>query len=113
MNHVTEILSYYLLHISEFYLYLFITFILLRFYDALPGTVWLVNATNYGHGDVLDEFYYDAMDVRLNIFNIFSMKYFQVHPFLRHGQHSGQGDLQTVHSWPGRVLSICGDQQAV
>ena len=35
----------------------------LRFYDALPGTTWLVNATKYGHGDVLDEFYYDAMEV--------------------------------------------------
>ena len=37
---------------------------ILRFYDALPGTTWLVNATQYGHGDVLDEFYYGAMDVR-------------------------------------------------
>ena len=36
-----------------------------RFYDALPGTTWLVNATKYGHGDVLDEFYYDAMDVMI------------------------------------------------
>ena len=53
----------------------------LRFYDALPGTVWLVNATKYGHGDVLDEFYYNAMEVQLTTNNyglefcwIFSLK---------------------------------------
>jgi len=32
-----------------------------RFYNAMPGNTWLVNATVYGHGDCLDELYYDAM----------------------------------------------------
>jgi len=32
-----------------------------RFYNAMPGNTWFVNATAYGHGDCLDEFYYDAM----------------------------------------------------
>ena len=35
-----------------------------RFYNAMPGNTWLVNATLYGHGDFLDELYYDAMTVR-------------------------------------------------
>ena len=30
----------------------------MRFYDAMPSTTWMVNATKYGHGDVVDEFYY-------------------------------------------------------
>lgn len=32
-----------------------------RFYDAMPGQAWLVNNTQFGHGDLLDEFYYNAM----------------------------------------------------
>ena len=36
-----------------------------RFYNAMPGNTWFVNATAYGHGDCLDEFYYDAMMVKL------------------------------------------------
>ncbi|XP_023340177.1 chlorophyllase-1 [Eurytemora carolleeae] len=33
----------------------------LRFYDALPGNTWLINATDYGHGDCLDQFFVDAI----------------------------------------------------
>lgn len=25
-----------------------------RFYDAMPGATWSVNATDYGHGDMLE-----------------------------------------------------------
>jgi len=32
-----------------------------RFYDAMPGNAWLLNATEYGHGDTLDQFYVDAI----------------------------------------------------
>merc|ERR1719312_445041 len=32
-----------------------------RFYNAMPGNTRFVNATVYGHGDLLDELYYDAM----------------------------------------------------
>jgi len=35
----------------------------MRFYNAMPGNTWLVNATAYGHGDVLDELYYNAMQL--------------------------------------------------
>lgn len=28
-----------------------------RFYDALPGPSWMVNATNFGHGDMLEPFF--------------------------------------------------------
>ena len=31
----------------------------LRFWDALNGEAWLVNATSYGHGDILWEFLAD------------------------------------------------------
>jgi len=33
----------------------------MRFYNAMPGATWMVNATAFGHGDCLDEFYYDVM----------------------------------------------------
>jgi len=33
----------------------------MRFYNAMPGPTWLVNATAYGHADMVDEFYYDLM----------------------------------------------------
>jgi len=32
-----------------------------RFYDAMPGSTWMVNATVYGHGDVLDDRYYNGL----------------------------------------------------
>jgi len=32
-----------------------------RFYDAMPGSTWMVNATAYGHGDVLDDLYYEGL----------------------------------------------------
>merc|ERR1711970_216268 len=32
-----------------------------RFYDAFPDNTWMINATNYGHGDVLDDFYAEAV----------------------------------------------------
>ena len=34
-----------------------------RFYDAMPGSTWMVNATDYGHGDVLDDRYYNGLAV--------------------------------------------------
>jgi len=34
-----------------------------RFYDAMTGPTWWLNATVYGHGDLLDEFYYGALQV--------------------------------------------------
>jgi hypothetical protein len=38
----------------------------LRFWDALNGEAWLVNATLYGHGDLLIEFLSDdVIGVRL------------------------------------------------
>merc|ERR1719347_899679 len=33
----------------------------LRFYDALAGPTWLVNATAYGHADCLEDFYYNTL----------------------------------------------------
>ena len=27
----------------------------MRFYDAMPAKTWLVNATSYGHGDVIND----------------------------------------------------------
>ena len=36
-----------------------------RFYDAFPDNSWLVNATYYGHGDNLDDFYADAVHVSI------------------------------------------------
>merc|ERR1712080_723711 len=30
----------------------------MRFYNAMPGPTWMVNATAYGHGDLLDELFY-------------------------------------------------------
>jgi len=33
----------------------------LRFYDAMPGNAWLINATAYGHGDALEQFFVDAI----------------------------------------------------
>ena len=35
----------------------------MRFYDAMPAKTWLVNATDYGHGDVINEFYYEGLVV--------------------------------------------------
>merc|ERR1712215_621655 len=35
----------------------------MRFYNAMPSNTWLVNATAYGHGDCLDELYYNAMQL--------------------------------------------------
>ena len=35
----------------------------MRFYDAMPAKTWLVNATAYGHGDVINEFYYEGLVV--------------------------------------------------
>jgi len=32
-----------------------------RFYDAMPGSTWMVNATAFGHGDVLDDLYYEGL----------------------------------------------------
>jgi len=34
----------------------------LRFYDAMPGNVWLVNATDFGHADYLDQIYCDTIE---------------------------------------------------
>ena len=34
-----------------------------RFYDAMPGNAWLINATAYGHGDALEQFFVDAIGV--------------------------------------------------
>ena len=34
-----------------------------RFYDALPGDTWLVNATEFGHADCLDETYASGIEV--------------------------------------------------
>ena len=34
-----------------------------RFYDAMPGSTWMVNATAFGHGDVLDDLYYEGLVV--------------------------------------------------
>ena len=31
----------------------------LRFWDAINGEAWLINATEYGHGDLLIEFLSD------------------------------------------------------
>jgi len=33
-----------------------------RFLDAMSGPTWFLNATEYGHGDFLDPFFYDAME---------------------------------------------------
>jgi len=33
----------------------------LRFYDALAGPTWLVNATAFGHADCLEDFYYNTL----------------------------------------------------
>ena len=35
----------------------------MRFYDAMPAKTWLVNATAYGHGDVINEYYYEGLVV--------------------------------------------------
>ena len=40
----------------------------MRFYDALPGPTWMINATDYGHGDVIDEFYYWGLVVCFKVF---------------------------------------------
>jgi len=32
-----------------------------RFYDAMRGPTWWVNSTGYGHGDLLNEFYYQTL----------------------------------------------------
>merc|ERR1719300_1588297 len=32
-----------------------------RFLDAMSGPTWFLNATEYGHGDFLDPFFYDAI----------------------------------------------------
>ena len=32
-----------------------------RFFDAMPGNAWFMNATYYGHGDFLDELFYQGM----------------------------------------------------
>ena len=41
----------------------------MRFYDAMPSKTWMINATKYGHGDVLDEFYYWGLIVsKKNVF---------------------------------------------
>ena len=36
-----------------------------RFYDAMPGNTWLINATEYGHGDGMNQFFLDAIEVLL------------------------------------------------
>jgi len=33
----------------------------MRFYEAMPSNTWLVNATKYGHGDIINEFYYEGL----------------------------------------------------
>jgi len=33
-----------------------------RFFDAMDGPTWFVNATDYGHGDFLDPFEYNVME---------------------------------------------------
>lgn len=33
----------------------------LRFYDSLAGPVWYLNFTNYGHGDLLDEWVFNSI----------------------------------------------------
>ena len=35
----------------------------MRFYDAMPAMTWAVNATQYGHGDVINELYYQGLVV--------------------------------------------------
>ena len=32
-----------------------------RFYDALAGPSWMVNATKFGHGDMLEPFYLNML----------------------------------------------------
>ena len=34
-----------------------------RFYDAMPGNAWMLNATEYGHGDCLEDFFVWAIGV--------------------------------------------------
>jgi len=34
----------------------------MRFYDAMPGNTWLINATEYGHGDGMNQFFVDAIE---------------------------------------------------
>ena len=36
---------------------------LYRFYDAMPGYTWLVNATQFGHADCLDETFASGIEV--------------------------------------------------
>ena len=45
---------------QEFKIYIYII-IFYRFYDAMPGNAWLINATAYGHGDALEQFFVDAI----------------------------------------------------
>jgi len=33
----------------------------MRFYDAMPGDTWLINATDYGHGDGMEQIFVDAI----------------------------------------------------
>ena len=43
----------------------------LRFWNALNGEAWLINATDYGHGDLLIEFLSDdVIGVRIGSFYI-------------------------------------------
>ncbi len=44
-----------------------IMMLLFRFYDAMAGQTWLVNATYYGHGDVLDDYWADTVQVKQGI----------------------------------------------
>jgi len=33
----------------------------MRFFNALPGPTWFVNATAYGHGDCLEDYFYNTL----------------------------------------------------
>ena len=50
-------------------------FLIFRFYDALPGDTWLVNATEFGHADCLDESYASGVEVHAHCSWVYSPKW--------------------------------------
>ena len=65
-----------------------------RFYDAMPGSTWMVNATAFGHGDVLDDLYYEGLVVSKHNQDLLNID----KKGLR-GHHHGPAVFRKIKNW--------------
>jgi len=60
-----------------------------RFYDAMTGPTWYINATAYGHEDFLDHYFQQMLEVNSNKPQLFTI----FHLFISFFTFSGDGVL--------------------